>query len=421
MPPIRDLPRLLAGLAPALDAPTWAFCQLPRGNPPPVPVLATLEEAEGLTVVLEAGQAADLGLPPLFLARRIVLTVHSDLEAVGLIARVSAALAAAGIPCNVVAGASHDHLFVPAALAERGLAVLRALSRSAGQRFRQVDVFAGAPYAGNGLAVFPEAAGLTPRQMLAITGELKQFESIFLDRAPGHRIWRARIFTVEEELPFAGHPSLGAAAVLHEEAPDAGDTAEWTLDLSGREVRIHTRRTPNGILATMDQGTATFGPPLGPADARPFLEALELDLGDAHPTLPLQVVSTGLPYLVVPIGTDLGRARIRHPDFEGLLATVGAKFVFPLDPVSMEGRTWDNQGRVEDVATGSAAGPAGAYLVRHGVASAGVELRLSQGARAGRPSTLRVLVRESHDGLAVSVAGEVVPIGEGILRVLPPP
>jgi predicted PhzF superfamily epimerase YddE/YHI9 len=84
-----------------------------------------------------------------------------------------------------------------------------------------------------------------------------------------------------------------------------------------------------------------------------------------------QVASTGLPYLIVPVQSGLERARISHPGFEGLLDASGAKFVYVLDPDRPEGRTWDNAGRVEDVATGSAAGPAAGYLLHHGVRPAG--------------------------------------------------
>jgi PhzF family phenazine biosynthesis protein len=257
--------------------------------------------------------------------------------------------------------------------------------------------------------------------MLAIAGELKQFESIYLDRDKDRNRVRARIFTVEEELPFAGHPVLGAAAVLHDETPGAGDRADWTFALSGREVSVTTRRTGQAISASMDQGIAAFGPPLDPTEAAPFLAALGLDARTAHPRLPLQMVSTGLPYLIVPLAGDLGVARIQAPGFGALLATAGAKFVYVLDPVRREGRTWDNQGLVEDVATGSAAGPAGAYLVRHGLAGEGDGIRISQGARAGRPSELRVTARQEGNGLRVTVAGEVVLIGAGLLSILPPP
>jgi predicted PhzF superfamily epimerase YddE/YHI9 len=107
----------------------------------------------------------------------------------------------------------------------------------------------------------------------------------------------------------------------------------------------------------MDQGVPQFGPALTGELAEAYRGALNLARGQSHPALPMQVVSTGLPYLIVPVQTGLDRARISHPGFEGLLEASGAKFVFVLDPDRPEGRTWDNAGQMEDVATGSAARP----------------------------------------------------------------
>ena len=420
--PTRDLSRLLTGMAPQLDPTPWVFCRAPAGSlPDGLEPVATVREAEGLTAVLAAADAARLGWPAVFAARRIILTVHSDLEAVGFLARVSAVLAESGIPCNVAAGIAHDHLFVPEALAGTALARLESLAARPGRRYRLVDVFTDRAYAGNGLAVFPEADGLTTGQMQAIAAELRQVESIFLERTADPRQVRARIFTPEEELPFAGHPTLGAMAVLHEESADPGPDAEWRLELPGRVVPVTTRRTGQGVSAEMLQGAAVFQPPLSPDAALPFHEALGMAPALRHPTLPVQTVSTGHPYLIVPVAGDLGPARIRHSGFEALLATVGAKFVYLLDPLGREGRTWLNDGVVEDPATGSAAGPAGAYLVRHGVAAAGERLRISQGARAGRPSELWVTVQARGPDLEVRVAGMVVPVGSGLLTALPPP
>ncbi|HSB56136.1 MAG TPA: PhzF family phenazine biosynthesis protein, partial [Gemmatimonadales bacterium] len=235
-------------------------------------------------------------------------------------------------------------------------------------RYRQVDVFTAVPYRGNGLAVFPERGSLTARQMLAIAGELRQFESIFLASGATPEEVSARIFTVEEELPFAGHPVLGAAAVLHADRAADRERAIWRFVLQEKTVPVESRKTGMGWAAIMDQGLAVFGPPLARAQEGPFLAALSLTPADRPGDLPLQMVSTGLPYLIVPLRTDIGRARIAGPGFEALLGSVGAKFVYVLDPARPEGRTWDNQGAVEDVATGSAAGPTGAYLVRHGIA-----------------------------------------------------
>lgn len=99
-----------------------------------------------------------------------------------------------------------------------------------------------------------------------------------------------------------------------------------------------------------------------------------------------------MPYLVVPIRANLEHARIVDPAFDDLLATIGAKFVYVLDVNRREGRTWDNDGRVEDIATGSAAGPAAAYLVKHGLAALGESIVLEHGRFLNRPSELHAVV-----------------------------
>jgi hypothetical protein len=126
--PISNLATLLQTMHPVLNPGVYVFASVPMhtdlGSLEP---LATFRESEGLTLIVEEGQAEAANLPVLFRAAWITLTVHSDLQAVGLTAAVAAALAAAGIGCNVVAAAFHDHLFVPVAAGERALGVLQAL------------------------------------------------------------------------------------------------------------------------------------------------------------------------------------------------------------------------------------------------------------------------------------------------------
>ena len=129
---IRDLDQLLAGMRPSLHPGRYAFTTLPPGQAiDPASVIASIREAEGLSLVLAEADALALGLPIAFSAAWITLDVHSDLAAVGLTAAFSQALAQAGIGCNVVAGAVHDHIFVPVAQANDAMAVLQALQQRA--------------------------------------------------------------------------------------------------------------------------------------------------------------------------------------------------------------------------------------------------------------------------------------------------
>jgi len=127
-----ELKMLLAGLQPVLNAGRYAFVTLPSDYSSATSTfVATVREAEGMSVILPEQDAIALGLPIAFCAAWITLTVNSDLAAVGLTAAFATALAQAGISCNVVAGVCHDHLFVPVAQAEQAMEVLLSLQQSA--------------------------------------------------------------------------------------------------------------------------------------------------------------------------------------------------------------------------------------------------------------------------------------------------
>jgi trans-2,3-dihydro-3-hydroxyanthranilate isomerase len=277
--------------------------------------------------------------------------------------------------------------------------------------YRHVDVFSRRALRGNGLVVVLDAEHLPAEVMQELTREARQFETAFLAGVdlPG-RSARLRIFTEDEELDFAGHPVLGAAAVLHTLLPDPDAEESWALAVAQRAVEVRTRGADRWVDVTMDQGVPRLGPAIAGDLAEAYRDALNLAPGQLHPALPMQVASTGLPYLIVPVQTGLDRARINRPGFERLLDASGAKFVYVLDPERPEGRTWDNTGRVEDVATGSAAGPAAGYLLHHGMRPAGEPLLLHQGQFTGRPSTIEV--RPGPDG-RLWVGGPVAPVAAG--------
>jgi trans-2,3-dihydro-3-hydroxyanthranilate isomerase len=286
----------------------------------------------------------------------------------------------------------------------------------AGLRFRQVDVFTDAPMSGNGLAVVQSEEALDGPVMQSVTQELRQFETIFLTDVDGTGA-TARIFTEQEELAFAGHPVLGAAAVLHWEQAPGVEAARWGLRVGGRTLTVHTRRRAGAdvIDADMDQGAATVVATLTAAQTGELAAALGVGPDQVRDDMPGQVVTTGLRYLLLPVtAAGLAGSRVLVPDLDERLAAVGADFVYVLDPDLPEGRTWDNGGAVEDVATGSAAGPAGAYLLDQGLRPAGTPIRLSQGRFVGRPSVIEV--RRDAAG-SMWVGGPVVPFSHGVLTV----
>jgi len=284
-----------------------------------------------------------------------------------------------------------------------------------GLEYFHLDVFTDHPLSGNGVIVFPDATGLDGDSMLLLTQEMRQFESIFLSTDPLAGSCRARIFTTEEELEFAGHPVLGAAAVQHHLYGNDPETVS-SFELGGRTLDVSTRREPTHYAATMGQGAPTFRAPIAVDRVPEILAALGLHPSDAATELPVQVVSTGLPYLIVPLRRGIERVAITHPDFGALLGTFGARFCYPFDVERFEGRTFDNHGLIEDVATGSAAGPTGAYLVAHGRASLGSPIVLNQGRFVGRPSRMTVYVTGTRQRIEnVTVSGDVAFVGAGRL------
>jgi trans-2,3-dihydro-3-hydroxyanthranilate isomerase len=278
--------------------------------------------------------------------------------------------------------------------------------------FRHVDVFADVPFTGNGLIVlFGSTAAFRAEELISVTVEMRQFELILADFEPETGRVPARIFTAEEELPFAGHPVIGAAAALHERYAVGELARSWVFVIAGREIPVRSRRAGGYYEAEMNQGSPSLASPLADRDAARFAGALGLRGDDLH-GLPIQVVSTGLPYLIVPVSTGLDRARIVAGDFEERLASVGAKFVYVFDPERREGRTWDNAGTVEDVATGSAAGPAAAFLVAHGLAAADEAIVINQGRFLGRPSVIAVTPDRRGE---LWVGGPVAPVARGVV------
>jgi len=284
--------------------------------------------------------------------------------------------------------------------------------------FHHVDVFTDHPMAGNGLAVVTATGPIADSIMLGIAQELRQFETVFLADVTGNQL-QARIFTPEEELHFAGHPVLGAAAVLHGQSKPEVPRCSWTIRVGGRPLRVTTTSRNNGLVdAEMNQGPAIVSPPLSHEVALRFAAALGLRPEQLRRDLPTQVASTGLPYLLLPVTTEgLAASHVAAADLPSMLAEVGAEFVYVLDPDRPEGRTWDNRGVTEDVATGSAAGPVAAYLISLGVRPADKAFQVHQGRFVGRPSHMDV--RRTDDG-SMYVGGPVAPFSSGTIEIADP-
>jgi trans-2,3-dihydro-3-hydroxyanthranilate isomerase len=279
-------------------------------------------------------------------------------------------------------------------------------------RYVLCDVFTDRPLAGNALAVFTDARAIgdDPVTMQALARELNLSETTFVlpARQGGHA--RARIFTPMVELPFAGHPTLGTAYVLS--APLQLPLIR--LELAGGIVPVRFESAgQTASFGWMSQPLPTFAPYAQP-------EALLAALGLGGSSLPIEIYDNCIRHVYVGLDSPAAVAACR-PDFARLGALGGGGFVIY---AHKEGLAWDvrafhpSEGIPEDPATGSAAGPLGLHLVRHGRARLGDELVFAQGQQVGRPSSLFVRISGSGVGLAtqataVEVGGHVVSVARG--------
>jgi trans-2,3-dihydro-3-hydroxyanthranilate isomerase len=301
------------------------------------------------------------------------------------------------------------------------------MSRS--YEFVQLDVFTRTPFTGNPLAIFTDARGLTDQEMQAIAREMNLSETTFvLPREPqveAQEGKRVRIFTVEEELPFAGHPTLGTALYLHNTAP----SDEIFLDLNVGKICVSFRsdsndrsdRVAGDVFGEMRQREPEFGPTL-PRDK--IASVLGSDGSEIASEWPSQIVSTGLPFAIVPIRDSQSLANLK-PDLVRvgtLLEGTAAKFCYFICPDERE--EWHElHARMffyggEDPATGSAAGCAVSWIVRHGVAESDEQILIRQGVEMGRPS--EIFVRATRDGENVTnvrVGGYAVEVLRGTVTL----
>jgi trans-2,3-dihydro-3-hydroxyanthranilate isomerase len=285
--------------------------------------------------------------------------------------------------------------------------------------YRVVDVFTQTAFTGNPLAVVWNDGRLTAEQMQAIAREFHLSETTFIERraAAVERTEgvRVRIFTTEEELPFAGHPTLGTAAVLLREAPETAPGGVVRLRLNVGTVPVAF--SPNGHMGVMTQRDPEFGAELDRAEVA-RLTGLAVD--DLDPALAPQVVSTGTAFAIVPLrsAAALEWLRVDQEAATPWLRERGARWFFVLGPA--EGEEPDYRARMqfyggEDPATGSASGCAIAYLVLHGAVQSGRRIHLRQGVEIGRPSEIFLSARLDTKVSEVRVGGSTVPVASGRL------
>lgn len=287
---------------------------------------------------------------------------------------------------------------------------------TAAQRLRYVllDVFTARPLEGNQLAVFLDAPDLDGALMQAVARELRLSETVFAQPAGSGGDVRLRIFTPAVELPFAGHPVLGAAAVL----AGALDRSPVTMETGAGPVAVEVQRGPGSSLQ------ARMSQPVPRWEAFPRSAELLAALGLGDSELPVEVYENGPRHVLVAAGSREIVASLA-PDLGALAEIVGAGGVscFAGRGDSYKTRMFaPGLGVPEDPATGSAAGPLAVHLLRHGRIAFGQEIAIEQGLEVGRPSLLRAAVQGREGAIErVLVGGEAVLVGEGELLLQRPP
>ena len=296
-----------------------------------------------------------------------------------------------------------------------------------GLTFHLVDVFAESPYGGNELAVVRDASRLSTNEMQKIAREFNFSETTFIvssenSGAKAARLFKVRIFTPARELPFAGHPTLGTAYVI-QKFIIRKRVPRITLDLKVGRIPVTLLYGRGGELDRlwMRQVEPTFGKER--FDAKGLSKVLGIRPGDIDPRFPIAEVSTGVPFIIVPLlNLDaVKRCRVDGKSYGELLRKVGEEGILVFSP---EAREADDDlsvrvfveafGVPEDAATGSGNGCLAAYLSHYRYfRSEDVDVKIDQGHEIGRPSRIYLKAREEGGKLRVSVGGRVASVGMG--------
>jgi trans-2,3-dihydro-3-hydroxyanthranilate isomerase len=284
-----------------------------------------------------------------------------------------------------------------------------------------VDVFAESKYAGNQLAVFTNAANLDPQEMQSIAREINYSETTFITSPQENNGgYDVRIFTPNQEIPFAGHPTLGTAYILQQEIiRQPVDKMILNLGVGQIPVTInYNHGLPEWLW--MRQNVPTFGNTLLGEN---IAEVLGLNVGEIDSRLPIREVSTGLPFIIVPLKniSALKQINLDKDKYFELIADTEAKCILAFCPETERSENHlhvrvfcDYVGIPEDPATGSANGCLAGYLVEYAYfGKNNIDIRVEQGYEIGRPSLLLLQAEKNDVGIDVNVGGKVILVAKG--------
>ena len=292
-------------------------------------------------------------------------------------------------------------------------------------RIIYLDAFTTEPFSGNPCAVLPEADGLTDDQMQKIACETNLSETAFVMPSQKAAV-RVRYFMPYKEIAFAGHPTIATAFMLAQEgkvpAKEDVSRVDFEFNIGVLPVEIHWAASRRPVRAVMSQTAPTFG---AVSDAQDLIQSIGLHPKDLLDSGPILVVSTGVPFLIVPL-IDMASLRKARMDRSRLMAVlkdyqVDAAYLFSpegIDPeTDFHGRLLSPGNVSEDPFTGSAVGAAGAYAVRYGLLS-GPELTVEQGHMVGRPGQGTVeILQTANQIVSVKVGGSAVRTLDGYIYI----
>jgi trans-2,3-dihydro-3-hydroxyanthranilate isomerase len=288
-----------------------------------------------------------------------------------------------------------------------------------------VDVFTERALAGNPLAVVFQSRPMQTEEMQQIAREFNLSETTFVERRPAAieavEGVRVRIFTTQEELNFAGHPTLGTASVLKLHAPET--LCDGVIKLAENVGAIPVRFADASTLyGEMTQRDPEFGAAFeSTAEKAGIARLTGLEVEDFHPGVAPRIVSTGTAFAILPLrsAASLARVSVQHAAAIQWLSDYGARWFYLLAPSGSANPDWRARMQFyggEDPATGSAAGCAISHLVNSGVVESGQQIHLRQGVEINRPSEI-YLSAEVVSGKVknVRVAGSTTPVAKGQL------
>jgi trans-2,3-dihydro-3-hydroxyanthranilate isomerase len=288
-----------------------------------------------------------------------------------------------------------------------------------------IDVFTNEQFGGNQLAVFPDGESVPEELMQKIARELNFSETTFVfPPKKSENDFKLRIFTPYKEIPLAGHPTIGSAFALLHNKSISKEKNGIVFEEGVGDIPVSFSKSDKNLIITMKQPLPTWGATI---EKDKIAKILSLSTDDILDNTPIQVVSTGIPFLYIPVKDlkSIKNIKLRLDLYEEHLKNFETNNIFVFTTETERPTSFIHSrmfapgiGISEDPATGSAQGPLGAYLVKYKIAKAGQTIISEQGFEMGRPSIIYIDIESNNDVISsVKVGGQSVLVGEGSIFI----